>query len=157
MTDQKPGIYKAMVRGIPGESIVISGKGEMGRANTYTINPEGNIRACYVVDEARPLLVLDLAGVTSPEGAVDHLRGCSNRDGYCLTKIIADQIEAQIEKPRMSEPGMWAVVQANTADTHRVKEYVHYPEGWSPVLAYHPLRWDELTNPTIIRHGLVIA
>ena len=152
----KPGVYKAMVRGIPGESIVIAGKGEMGRANAYALNPDGNVRACYTVDGARPLILLDLTGVTSSEGAVEHLRRCSTADGYCLTNIIADQIEEQIKPPRMSEPGIWAVVLAST-NNHDPMDYVHYPEGWAPVRHRRPYLWDELIDPLIIRHGLVIT
>jgi hypothetical protein len=136
----KPGLYRATVRGIPGESIVMVGKD----GYTYSLAPDGEARACYVFQDARPLIVLDLDYIRFKSYGLRDVIGILRRDGH---EDIADQIEAQTKPARIPEPGLWGVVDSDGV------EFVHRPGGWQcPVGGWYS--WDRLINPALIRDGI---
>jgi len=98
----EPGLYRANVRGIPGESIVIVGKD----GDAYCLAPDGETRECYVFLAARPLIVLDLE---NPAAVVRSLREAT-QNGADLPYL--DQVAASIEaqtRVRPAEPSDPAV------------------------------------------------
>ena len=112
MSALTPGLYRATVRGISGESIVL-----VGNMNaTFSLTPDGDVRRCYVFTDARPLIVLDLNG-WRPQAVAEipkWLRGKAiDAPSESAVRAIADQIEAQTKPPKPAEPkGVGAVIKA---------------------------------------------
>jgi len=65
---------------------------------------------------------------------------------------IADQVKAQLPKPRIPEPGMWGVVKAE----HRGATYlfVNWGRAWFCSDDIDPYDWDDLVDPVLIREGI---
>jgi len=152
-----PGLYLATVRGIPGESIVLAGVGVTGDKDVmFSLDSGGNIRRCYVFEDARPLIVLDLE---DPRGAVAQIRSyfAHQDDVPAYMEQVADQIEAQTKPARIPEPGLWGVVVASSFYESTRLPYLH--EDISPGAAVWSsvngrIAWDDLIDPTEIREGL---
>ena len=111
----------------------------------------------YCVTDVRPLVVLDTRGEPM---AAKWLRKLAEADPHGdtirarIAKDIAAQIEAQVKPPRIPEPGLWGVVEANGAKwlrwTSDPKQY-----QWTRVSGDGlAVKWDELINPTLIREGV---
>ena len=110
MSALKPGLYRATVRGVPGDCTVMVG--DDGNS-TFALDIAGNVRRCYVFTDARPLIVLDLSDApmeyTSGTPAViswlrmsaDGEHGAGRRD---LLLWLAGQIEEQTKPARISQP-----------------------------------------------------
>jgi hypothetical protein len=110
----------------------------------------------------RPLVVLDLDHYDG-ERAVTYLRNLARESkdisGHSpsprgkLANLIADQIEAQTKPPRIPEPGLWGVVEANVRSIPR-RRWVHHEEArWisdTGVIA----EWDDLVDPVLVRDGI---
>lgn len=144
MSALEPGLYRATVRGVPGESIVMAGN--MGMTYTFTVG--GDVRRCYVVTDARPLIVLDLTDYLAHTLALDLQQG---RWGD-----IADQIMAQLKPARIEEPGLWGVVRASAPCVTRLLFWVRDERGWATVgdNSFRVSSFDDLIDPTLIREGL---
>ena len=172
MSALSPGLYRATVRGIPGESIVMVGDDPNA---AFSLAPDSAVRRCYVFTDARPLVTLDLE---NPGEFVHILRGVGIEgdrnhraadgtwvhiiNGSISAKrlgIIADQIEAQTKPARIPEPGLWGVVEAVVQGDDEPDHFARIPKGGS---VYHWVRisdglnyhWDDLIDPTLIRDGL---
>lgn len=114
------------------------------------------------VSDIRPLVVLDLPGITGAEVA-SHLRQ-KGRPGYCVCDMIADQIEAQTKPPRIPEPGRWGVVEASregkTLGQKFLRKHSGSENGGYDWVSFtfgargESFRWDDLINPTLVREGV---
>jgi hypothetical protein len=164
MSALTPGLYRATVRGVPGESIVLAGVGVTGDKDVMFSLSKGDVRRCYVFENARPLIVLDFDSDVCAD-VVGDLRRVStflaaHGLGTAFIADIADQIEAQTKPARIPEPGLWGVVEAAASSSmdnggtggERVR-WVRYPEGWCGVV-YCERPWDDLIDPAEIREGL---
>jgi len=138
----EPGLYRATVRGNPGpESIVM-----VGNDITYSLEPNGEARQCYVIEDARPLIVIDTNPISAQVIAL-ILRS----NGYAG---VARQIEGQLKPARIPEPGLWGVVEATVANFEGDKAtWVHDPYGWVSHSGY-TREWGALIDPTLIREGV---
>lgn len=108
-----------------------------------------------VPTEVRPLVVLDLDDPaftvtalrdTLPEMARDHDRG----DVEVLR--LARQIEAQTKPPRIPEPGLWGVVEAQIGGEGFT--FVNRGAGWVCVDDGALWEWSRLIDPTLVRPGI---
>jgi len=141
----EPGLYRATVRGNPGpESIVM-----VGNDITYSLEPNGEARQCYVIEDARPLIVIDTNPISAQAIAL-ILRS----NGYAG---VARQIESQSKPARIPEPGLWGVVKAASFYESTRLPYLHEDIApgeavWSSVNGR--IAWADLIDPTLIREGV---
>ena len=143
MSTLTPGLYKAAVRGIPGDSIVMIDKDGIN----FSLAPDGSVRQSYVVIDARLLTVLDLGALVA-NGRIYGLVRYLRKGGWDFT---ADQIEEQTKPARIPEPGLWGVVEA---DGYRwVRFHSTAISRWSNMLSRES-DWHSLPDPTLIREGL---
>lgn len=75
---------------------------------------------------------------------------------------LRTEIEEQMPKPRIPEPGPWRVVEAACVHSDRRREWVHHPTGlWWPIttrpeglgsdlLPPEPDDWDSLVDPVLL-------
>jgi hypothetical protein len=96
----EPGLYRATVRGVADQIVMVNDEG-----NGFTINKIGVCggHVPSLITDARPLIVLDLS---DPAKTVQRLRAVTTKWSYA--DDIADQIEAQTQV-RPSEPSDPAV------------------------------------------------
>ena len=153
MSALEPGLYRATVRGVPGESIVMVG--DDGNS-TFSLDGEGNVRRCYVFTDARPLIVLDL---DDPAEFVRALGECApsnfadtDSDDFRIM-AIANQIREQTKPARIEEPGLWGVVEAEERDG-TLATWLHHPGGWARPGRQLPVRWVGLIDPVLVRDGV---
>ena len=151
-TAPSPGLYRATVRGVPGESIVMVGD---GGSFTFSLDTEGNVRRCYVFTDARPLIVLDLE---DPAETVRHMR--SESASWDEIELIADQIEAQTKPARIPEPEhIGARITAASGKAPDIAEVMPWTRFSTILLANwidgagRRRQWGELIDPILIRGG----
>ena len=106
-------------------------------------------------------LDLDRVG-ESPEVVIRHLRGeCGTPKNCPWLHAIADQIEAQTKPPRIPEPGLWGVVEAeakgvngNTVTAR--KRWVRDEQGWIEVAGngWRVSDFKYLVDPVLVREGV---
>lgn len=106
------------------------------------------------------VVVLDLDAIEVPEIVVSHLRGerCSSRAPGRLACpwawAVADQIEAQTKPRRIPEPGLWAVVKADTKGRSGNGEHINIGAGWLAASDGKVRTWATLIDPTLVREGV---
>ena len=112
------------------------------------------------VTDVRPLVVLDLDGYDTIHGpeALRFLadKADKGKGGNVFARIardLADQIEAQTKPPRIPEPGLWGVVRDISGEIH-VRETTDATHQWFAFKQQANVRWDDITNPTLIRDGV---
>ena len=142
MSALSPGLYRAKVRGIPGESIVMAAKDGC----TYSLAPDGEARECYVFTDARPLIVLD---IQYPAALVKAMREGVQR----LVDSVADQIIEQTKPARIPEPrDLGSLVRASQVGECDGSErvWVRFSHArtdcWIDSLS-HQRSWSDLSDP----------
>ena len=157
MSDYKPGtVAIATVRGVEGVRIY--------RASAFWYDTDGGTihhsRRDLIAD-VRPLVVLDLGENPSwfvlalkrvEEASHGHRSAAGPIDRNRLMNL-ADQIEAQIKRPRIPEPGQWAVVEALIGG--EVFTFVNRGSGWVCVDDGALWEWDRLIDPVLVRDGVL--
>jgi len=96
-----------------------------------------------------PQDAIDVLKIAADDLEIGVARGNSfpGRDIY---RQIAAQIEAQIPKPRIPEPGKWAVVQDFNANL-----WLRWSSDWISVGARGVgATWDDIVDPVLIREGI---
>jgi len=158
MTALTPGIYKATVRGVPDQIVMVSDQSVNYRNSTLTRCGPEYWHPDSEVTDARPLTLVDVNywfHGRIPEAA-KHVRESSIRNTASREVIcdILDQIEAQTKPARIPEPGLWGVVE----DIHF--RYVRYSmvggDDWANLLG-HQYTWASLIDPTLVRPGIETA
>ena len=149
MTNFKAGLYKATVRGVPDQIVMLTDADQVDPWVSMLTTTSSAVHwrwheARHIV-AARPLIVLD---IEFPREVASLLR----RHNFTAT---AHQIEAQTKPARIEEPGLWGVVEANVLRGPRVK-WLHAPAGWQSIepVATRVGEWDDLIDPVLIREGL---
>ena len=150
MSALEPGLYRATVRSVPDQIVMVNDD-----SNGFTINKIGVCggHVPSLIEDARPLIVLDL-GRSSASCFAQVIR----EDGY---DDLADQIEAQTKPARIPETGLWGVVEATSAPYSNYRTQYVYRGGtadptvhWARVMDGDLFDWDSLVDPTLIREGL---
>jgi hypothetical protein len=115
----------------------------------------------HEVTDVRPLIVLDLDAATAHgthdigvENILAALRAPA-ATGAC--RKLADQIESQIQPPRIPEPGLWGVVEAGFLGIR--SKWVRMVVGTSDECHWCDEEsrwadWDHLVDPTLVRPGI---
>ena len=160
-TDYEPGtVAVATVRGVEGVRVIRAASFGHG----YWIAPEWEAdKICEdsVVTGVRPLVVLDLDAHLTKHWSSKQSLICSLKGhGYHGLAAIFEQ--AQTKPRRISEPGLWGVVEATRIDPMSTGETC---EGkwfrteskilpWTHESGSFTADWDDLIDPTLIREGL---
>lgn len=151
----EPGIYRATVRDVPDQTVIrvseMIGKWWISAASIEG----GRWHDDSQVTDARPLTLIDI-GDNSPlvvRALTFAAKDPTNGDARVIFRNLADQIEAQHAPPRIPEPGLWGVVEANLAHSGERFPFIHYEHGWG-ARASHICHWSELKDPVLIRDGI---
>jgi len=149
MSALKPGFYRATVEGVPNIPLMVTDELWIGWTTRKVPDTHYGTYGHEVKDitDARPLILLDLG---YPLETASLLR----RDNFTQ---IADQIEAQCKPARISEPGLWGVVEASVPFNGRRTHYLHDDtKPGAGVWTSHSGRvaWDSLIDPTLVREGV---
>lgn len=104
-------------------------------------------------------IVLDLSEAPYGHDVKNWVHNLRSKGGTIARNWVADQIEAQIKPPRIPEPGLWGVVEADwkspgitgipRAEWVRVKG-----NRWRSAISAVEVPWSELVNPELIRPGV---
>ena len=143
----EPGLYRATVRGVAGESIVLVG--DDGNS-TFSLDGEGNVRRCYVFTDARPLITLDISDYSSENLA--SLISAIDRTGHVT---VAQSITEQTKPAKIPEPSLWGVVKAAgwPDNLGPMCHWVRDKYGWTNH-GGTTLPWGRLVDPMLIRAGV---
>ena len=148
MSELKPGLYRANVRDVPNQIIMVHDATNPGHACTVGKVGRWTMHSPGDYSDARPLIVLDL-GTHNAADLADVLR----EDGY---GDLAIQIEAQVKPARIPEPGLWGVVEATYSGWHR-GSWVHCDgDVWRSLRddGHEWVTWTSLVDPVLVREGI---
>lgn len=67
---------------------------------------------------------------------------------------LAGQLEAQLPKPRIPEPGLWGVVEASISGSPEIRAWVRGIDWWVRLSDGAGIGWRHLLDPTLIRDGI---
>ena len=82
----------------------------------------------------------------------------------CPIALVEHAVRRLAPEPRPAEPGTWGVVEAACVHNPMRNQWIRHPDGnWWPALDYSevpektplPDDWDSLTNPVVIREGVI--
>ena len=145
----EPGLWKATVRGVPGESIVMVG--DDGNS-TFSLDGEGNVRRCYVFTDARPLIILDPDDPT----VTAFVKVYAGSPGGGMLNKIANLIAEQTKPARIEEPGQWGLVNAMVFGRRSPETFLHDGTKWrgQKTASGVVTNWDSLIDPVLVREGV---
>ena len=149
MSALEPGLYRATVRGVADQIVMLTDAGD-GWTMTEIEGATGHDPKD--ITDARPRIVLD-----TPEGVANlqhwsRLAAYLRRGGWDFT---ADLIESQAKPARIPEPGMWGVVEASSkhgGDGRRIYFHGNHLKWESTQTG--TTYWDQLIDPVLIREGV---
>jgi hypothetical protein len=114
------------------------------------------------VTDVRPLVVLDPEDRSSAARLLQaygdqYTTWTPDLDGPNVDRL-QDALRSLTKPPRIPEPGLWGVVEAQTAKRRESLAYVRTPHGWTRVGGnlgdICDFAWESLIDPTLIREGL---
>ena len=159
MSTYEPGtVAVATVRGVKGLRVVRIATAHVATAwLTPCETPDGyRWHSDFDVTDVRPLVVLDLAhpaltaAVLRQVGEYIRKQHKTSVEDDQIADFIADQIEAQTKPPRIPEPGLWGVVEADTGE-----KFLRADGGiWRSVDTGVGRMWEDVDNPTLVREGV---
>jgi len=155
MSELKPGLYKATVRGVA-DQIVMVDDTSLGHTTTPVNGCRGHSFSSDITD-ARPLIVIVLENPTWATTILREISGAAEGPTWVLLRAISNQIEAQTKPARIPEPGPWGVVRASSTLTRDPSMWVRDHHGvcpWVSVAGYVPQQWRNLIDPTLVREGV---
>jgi len=160
MTALEPGLYRATVRGVADQTVMLSYSSSSHPWTSVEICGGYSTHGTVEVTDARPLIVLE-APEAAPANHYPRFVAFLRRNGWDFT---ADQIEAQTPPARIPEPGLWGVVEAGADQRIRqpfLRDNLKTNVGSGWVSIYGPpetekrrVEWADLIDPTLIREGV---
>ena len=167
MSALEPGLYRATVRGVPDQIVMLTDSvtSDPWIALTAQMSSAGRSRwfTHDDVTDARPLTVLDLHPSVA-EDLVEAMRDATRpifQTDYQVRLIrkIADAIEVQTKPARIPEPGWGGVVTAIRVNrpgflpTTTSKTWLHDCDEWVSD-DEESANWSDLIDPTLVREGI---
>ena len=159
MSALTPGLYRATVRGVTDQIVMLgdrTGSGHPMHGDHVAMLPDG---LCVVasdrITDARPLIVLDINHVAA-EYVIDVLRSKC----HLWANKVADQLEAQTKPARIPEPqhvgAKVAAADGGVAHTPSTGPWMRFStiliSNWIDA-GGRKRKWDDLIDPILIREG----
>jgi hypothetical protein len=157
----EPGIYKATVRGVADQIVMLTDSNSTDTWITVNTQRGGQSSRWFStvdITDVRPLIVLDLS---DPAEVVKNLRDMTAWSSRPRLSEIADQIEAQTKVPRIPEPTESGTrVMSRLAGSCREREeFLRITSSdsqrfsWVCLRTGDVYRWAALIDPNVIHQG----